>query len=165
MIKKLLPVLLLLIGTGSGVGAGLFLRPPPPEPDPNAEAEVHDTEQASDTEEHETEGPVEREYVKLSNQFVVPIVDREAVRALMVLALSVEVTIGSKDAVYLREPKLRDSFLQVLFDHANLGGFEGEFTSANNLSVLRAALLEVAQKDMGPIVTDVLIADIGRQDY
>ena len=53
----------------------------------------------------------------------------------------------------------------MLFDHANLGGFEGEFTSANNLSVLRAALLEVAQKDMGPIVTDVLIADIGRQDY
>ncbi len=165
MIKKLLPVLLLLIGTGSGVGAGLFLRPPPPEPDPSAEAEEHDTEQASENEEHETEGPVEREYVKLSNQFVVPIVDREAVRALMVLALSIEVTIGSKDTVYLREPKLRDSFLQVLFDHANLGGFEGEFTSANNLAVLRAALLEVAQKDLGPIVTDVLIADIGRQDY
>lgn len=165
MIKKLLPVLLLLIGTGSGVGAGLFLRPPPPETKQDAEAEEHEAEQASDSEEHETEGPVEREYVKLSNQFVVPIVDREAVRALMVLALSVEVTIGSKDAVYLREPKLRDSFLQVLFDHANLGGFEGEFTSANNLAVLRAALLEVAQKDMGPIVTDVLIADIGRQDY
>ena len=161
MIKKLLPILLLLIGTGGGVAAGLFLRPPPPEPDPAAE--VHEPEQAADAEEHE--GPVEREYVKLSNQFVIPIVDREAVRALMVLALSVEVTIGSKDTVYLREPKLRDSFLQVLFDHANLGGFEGEFTSANNLAVLRAALLEVAQKDMGPIVTDVLISDIGRQDY
>jgi len=162
MIKKLLPILLLLIGTGGGVGAGLFLRPEPAAPVAEDAGEHHDVSQPVENEE---EGPTEREYVKLSNQFVVPIVDREAVRALMVVALSVEVTIGAKDKVYLREPKLRDSFLQVLFDHANLGGFEGAFTSANNLDILRAALLEVAQRDLGQIVTDVLISDIGRQDY
>ncbi|UOA28817.1 flagellar basal body-associated FliL family protein [Pseudosulfitobacter sp. DSM 107133] len=165
MIKKLLPVLLLLIGTGGGVGAGLFLRPAPVAPAAEDAGDQHEASPPAESEDHEDEGPVEREYVKLSNQFVIPIVDREAVRALMVVALSVEVTIGAKDTVYLREPKLRDSFLQVLFDHANLGGFEGAFTSANNLDVLRAALLEVAQRDLGQIVTDVLISDIGRQDY
>lgn len=163
MIKKLLPILLLLIGTGGGVGAGLFLRPPPAEPEIEVEADASEAEADSKT--AEEKAPADREYVKLSNQFVIPIVDRDAVQALVVLALSIEVTIGAKDTVFLREPKLRDSFLQVLFDHANLGGFDGAFTSANNLGVLRAALLEVAQKDLGSIVTDVLISDIGRQDY
>ena len=68
-------------------------------------------------------------------------------------------------AIYSKEPKLRDSFLQVLFDHANIGGFDGAFTNANNLAVLRGALREVAQKDMGDQVTDVLIVEIARQDY
>ena len=62
-----------------------------------------------------------------------------------------KVAAGMKDEVFQREPKLRDSFLQVLFDHANLGGFEGAFTEAGTLGGLRKALREVAQKD-GPAV-------------
>ena len=64
------------------------------------------------------------EYVKLSNQFVVPVVKGKTVVSLVVLSLSLEVPEGQKDAVFRREPKLRDSFLQVLFDHANIGGFD-----------------------------------------
>ncbi len=106
------------------------------------------------------------EYAKLNNQFVVPIVKDTVVVALVVLALSVEVVEGSKEAVFLREPKLRDSFLQVLFDHANVGGFDWAFTSADNLSVLRRALREAGQKDLGDdVLNDVLIIEIARQDY
>jgi len=65
-----------------------------------------------------------------------------------------------------REPKLRDSFLRVLFDHANMGGFEGNFTNAQVLGRLRAALREVAQQDLGvDVAQDVLIVEIARQDY
>ncbi|MEL6619132.1 MAG: flagellar basal body-associated FliL family protein [Pseudomonadota bacterium] len=166
MIKKLLPILLLLVGSGAGVGAGIFLRPTP-EPtvieDPGAEGDTKDVakiEAKPDAEEEQ-----QSEYFKMSNQFVVPVVDQDEVRALVVLSLSLEVPIGQKDAVYAKEPKLRDSFLQVLFDHANIGGFDGAFTNANNLAVLRGALREVAQKDMGENVTDVLIIEIARQDY
>ena len=74
-------------------------------------------------------------------------------------------SLGQKEAVYAKEPKIRDSFLQVLFDHANIGGFDGAFTNANNLDVLRGALREIAQKDVGEQVIDVLIAEIARQDY
>ncbi|MEP2731330.1 flagellar basal body-associated FliL family protein, partial [Tateyamaria sp.] len=104
-------------------------------------------------------------YVKMSNQFVVPIVDGDSVKGLVVMSLTLEVIAGQKDAVYTREPKLRDSFLQVMFDHANIGGFDGAFTNASNLAVLRGALLEVSQKVMGKQVTDVLIVEIARQDY
>ena len=101
----------------------------------------------------------------MNNQFVVPVVSGDRVQALVVLSLSLEVPAGQKDAIYAREPKLRDSFLQVMFDHANVGGFDGAFTNANNLDVLRSALREVAQKDMGDQISDVLIIEIARQDY
>ncbi|WP_415405009.1 flagellar basal body-associated FliL family protein [Tateyamaria sp. SN3-11] len=161
MIKKLLPLVLLLVGAGAGVGAGIFLRPAPVEPEMSADAEKVKVESSN-----EDAGPnLDREYVKMSNQFVVPIVKGDAVEGLVVMSLSVEVPAGAKDAIYSREPKLRDSFLQVLFDHANVGGFDGAFTNANNLAVLRGALREVAQKDMGDGITDVLIIEIARQDY
>ena len=66
--------------------------------------------------------------------------------------------------VYEREPKLRDAFLRVMFDHANAGGFDGAFTNSNQMDVLRRALREVAQKTIGPTASDVLILDIVRQD-
>lgn len=159
--KKLLPLILLLVGSGAGVGAGVFLRPPPAEP---TEAEVLEQKEQEAKEQAEEEVS-DSEYVKLNNQFVIPVVKDSFVSALVVMSLSVEVAVGQKDAVFLREPKLRDSFLQVLFDHANMGGFEGEFTSADNLAPLRNALREVAQRDMGDMVTDVLIQEIARQDY
>lgn len=172
MIKKLLPLVFLLIGMGAGVGAGIFLRP---------EMVVEPEEMAFETGEYEAEkidenddGGTDKyqedesghEYVKLNNQFVVPIIADERVTALVVLALSIEVPEGATDKVYMREPKLRDSFLQVLFDHANVGGFEGNFTDAEMLGRLRMALKEVAQKDLGKeIAKDVLIVEIARQDY
>lgn len=167
MIKKLLPLILLVVGAGAGVGAGVFLRPAPEPVVAEEGDETEETEKVATIEAKPEEEEVEpvSEYVKMSNQFVVPIVDKDQVRALVVLSLSLEVPVGQKDAVYAREPKLRDSFLQVLFDHANIGGFNGAFTNANNLAVLRGALREVAQKIMGENITDVLIVEIARQDY
>lgn len=174
--KKLLPLVLLFIGVGAGVGAGIFLRPEPSaemaQGDISGSAEEEYKEE--DTQEDAKNGDdgevskeeLTHEFVKLNNQFVVPIVQEEKVTALVVLALSIEVPAGSTDSVYLREPKLRDSFLQVLFDHANMGGFEGNFTSAKMLNQLRGALLEVAKRDLGKdLAKDVLIIEIARQDY
>ncbi|WP_299592121.1 flagellar basal body-associated FliL family protein [uncultured Tateyamaria sp.] len=159
--KKLLPLILLLVGAGAGVGAGVFLRP---SPEPADMANMEKTVEAPDTSSG-AEDTTDREYVKMNNQFVVPVVKDEAVQALVVMSLSLEVPAGQKDAIYSHEPKLRDSFLQVLFDHANVGGFNGAFTDSNNLAVLRGALREVAKRDMGDQISDVLIVEIARQDY
>jgi len=164
MIRKLLPLILLLLGGGAGVGAGVYLRSPPPEevegPGRDGAAQAEDAPENKDL-----NGPLDREYVKLNNQFVIPIVESGQVDALVVMSLSVEVEPGNREGIFAREPKLRDSFLQVLFDHANVGGFRGAFTDNNNLDVLRAALREVAVRDAGETVTDVLILEIARQDY
>jgi hypothetical protein len=104
------------------------------------------------------------DYVKLPNQFIVPVVEGGEVAALMLLSLSVEVPAGTNDAIAPIEPKLRDSFLRVLFDHANTGGFEGMFTAAGAMRPLRAALLDAAAAASEGLVTDVLILDIVRED-
>ena len=104
------------------------------------------------------------EYAKLSNQFIVPVMQKGRVSAMVILSLSLQVTTGSTPDVYNAEPKLRDTFLQVMFDHANSGGFSGAYTDGSNLVLLRSALLEAAKSVLGDKVTDVLITDIVRQD-
>lgn len=167
MLGKLLPILLALVGLGGGVGAGFLLRPPATPEEHAAEASEaaqggHEDAATQETDAEHNEGAPE--YVKMNNQFVVPVVEEGRVAALVVLSLSLEVDPGSTEALYLREPKLRDAFLQVLFDHANIGGFSGSFTDGTNLIALRTSLKEAAAQVMGLVVTDVLITDIARQD-
>ena len=167
MLGKLIPVILALVGIGGGVGAGLMLKPEPSEmalENPCGEA-PHDAEKSEEAHEGmEEQDPATLEYVKLNNQFLVPVVENQLVNSLIVMTLSVEVSAGQSEVIYSREPKLRDSFLQVLFDHANVGGFNGEFTNAKNLDTLRKSLTEVAQTIAGDVVTGILITDIARQD-
>ncbi|MBY0350753.1 flagellar basal body-associated FliL family protein [Tabrizicola sp.] len=165
MLRKIIPLLLALVGLGGGVGAGLFLRPASevarPAAGPEGKADGI-AEEAAPNEGKPSEATPE--YVKMNNQFVVPIVEEGRVSAMVVLSLSLEVEPGNTEAVYQREPKLRDAFLQVLFDHANIGGFSGSFTDVSNLVVLRTSLKEAASLVLGTVVVDVLITDIARQD-
>jgi hypothetical protein len=165
MIQKLLPVLLALIGVGAGIGGGIALRPDPEIVmiDPCGDVEGMSHEEA-DEEEMDEELDATFEYVKLNNQFVIPDLDDGKVTAMLVLSLSLETKVGSREAVYAIEPKLRDAFLQVLFDHANMGGFKGAFTSNSTMSTLRLALTEVAQTLLNKDIKNVLVTDIVRQD-
>ncbi len=150
LIRKLLPILLGVLGLGIGLGAGIVLRPAA---DPAAVAEAAPPDPA-----------LAPEYTKLSNQFIVPVMAQGKVASMVILSLSLEVTAGSSPEVYNVEPKLRDVFLQVMFDHANSGGFNGSYTDGANLVLLRKALLEAAKSVLGEVVSDVLIIDIVRQD-
>ncbi len=149
--KLILPLVLALIGIGAGVGAGLTLRPA---------TEARSTDEMADAPD-ETATSV---FARLNNQFVVPVVVDGAVRSLVVLSLSLEVDEGAENDVYDREPRIRDAFLRVLFEHANLGGFEGPFTQTDLLEALRRNLLAAARDAVSSTVRDVLIIEIVRQD-
>ena len=169
--KIVLPLVMLIVGSGAGVGAGLFLKPEPEPAPPAMDEEVSNAEQPEAEEAEQEPQSADEEnaavqYVELSNQFVVPIVDNNRIASMVVLSLNVEVPDGGSQIIYDTEPKIRDAFLRVLFDFANIGGFSGAFTDNNNLNVLRRNLREVAQKTMGSdVINDVLISDIARQDY
>jgi hypothetical protein len=157
MMKQILPLLLILIGIGAGGAAGFVLRP---EPEPPTEEEILEAELIQE----EKAEPENIAYVKLNNQFVVPVVEKDKVTSLVVLSISLETTSDQSEMIYEREPKIRDEFLRVLFDHAYTGGFQGAFTASPNLDHLSGQLLAVAKKVTKNVVSDVLITDILRQD-
>lgn len=164
--KKLLPFILPIVGIGAGVGAGLFLQPAPQsvseEHVRSHSADTHAVETHADSSEYEAES--DPQYVKLNNQFVVPIIEQGTVTSIVVLSLSLELMPGNPEDVYAKEPKLRDGFLQILFDHSNIGGFSGAFTSTSKTETLRRSLLSFARKTVGAGVAGVLITDLARQD-
>jgi len=167
MKKLILPIILMLVGVGGGVGAGLALMPSPEEEVVATTCVEGEVMEALPEQSEPVVEPVSldsREYVRMNNQFVVPIVVSDRVTSLMVMSLSIEVEAGGQDAVFSHEPRLRDAFLQVMFDHANIGGFNGAFTASSNMRILREALQDAADQVMRGHITDVLILDIVRQD-
>jgi flagellar FliL protein len=168
--KLILPILLLLLGTGVGVGVGLFLLPPAAADGSQdveaseacaAPAETGDGEHGAEAAPlHDTPSA----FVPLGSQFVVPLLEDESVTALVVLSVSLEVAEGQEETALAAEPRLRDAFLQVLFDHANTGGFAGTFTATEPMRSLRLALNAAAQEVLGEAARNVLIVDIVRQD-
>lgn len=162
--KLLLPLAMAAVGVGGGIGAGVVLKGDAPEaeitcPTPDDTPTLHAP--APQTSPEALEG---REFVKLSNQFVVPVIQDERVGSLLVVSIALEMATGQTELVYAREPKLRDLFLQVLFDHASVGRFSGAFTTSRNLDPLRDELRIVAKRILGAAVSDVLITEIARQD-
>ncbi len=166
--KFLIPLLMALVGAAGGGAVALFLTPKVEEtaaPGPCGEVapDAHD-EVAADDGHGGTTSATGQEYARLNNQFIVPVVSGGRVSAMIVMSLSVEVATGNLEAVFAAEPKLRDVFLQAMFNHANMGGFDGTFTSSTAMRSLRQALRDAARAVMGEVATDVLIVDIVRQD-
>jgi flagellar FliL protein len=172
MIKKLMAIVLILVFAGAGVAAGLMFKPEPEleiadmgpcGDDPNAYAiKASHAMTAEKTPVKDTN--ITYDYVKLNNQFIIPVIKGDVVRSVAIVALSLEVEVGSTEKVFAVEPKLRDTFLQALFDHASLGGFDGAFATTENLIRMRRSLKENAVAVLGDIVNDVLVTDIARQD-
>ncbi|WP_316014081.1 flagellar basal body-associated FliL family protein [Roseobacter sp. HKCCA0434] len=105
------------------------------------------------------------ELVELPNQFVVPLTRGDDIAGLIAVSLAVEVAEGHSEATLAQEPRLRDAFLQVLFDHARSGGFAGDFTGGTSMGELRAHLALTAREVGGPALKSVLITNLARQDF
>jgi len=164
-LSKILPILLAVIGLALGAGAGLFLKPDDAHMAENPCGDpMHEMAEAAPEKEDEEEAPSDFEYVKLNNQFVIPDLMDGKLVSMVVLSVSLEVDPGLQENIYAKEPKLRDAFLQVMFDHANMGGFQGMFTERENMTSLEAALLETAHKTYGTEINAVFVGDIVRQD-
>lgn len=164
MRSLLLPALLILAGLGGGIGAGLVLAPDKAAEDVDGAALPPECPAPGSASYAAAPDDAPTEFVKFSNQFMVPVLERDVVESMVVLSISVEVAEGSAERVYTREPRLRDAFLRVLFDHAQAGGFTGNFMNSVGLDTLRSALRETATGVSGPDVRDVLIVDLVKQD-
>jgi len=161
---KILPILVLIVGIAGGGAAGFVLRPAP-EPVLDEDGTALDGEEAKEPEKEEAEEEqVEAAFVKLNNQFIIPVVTETDVSSLVVMSMTLETDPGSIEILYNLEPKIRDAALRVLFNHAYAGGFDGHFTAPDKMGMLRKALIAAINDIAGGTVADVLITDIIRQD-
>ncbi|MEM1362027.1 MAG: flagellar basal body-associated FliL family protein [Pseudomonadota bacterium] len=166
---KILPILMVLVGLGGGGAAGYFLRAEPKEE--MAEATNHDcpapevmAASADPGSAGEKVKETGTEFVDFENQFVVPVTSSDAIVSMVVISLTLEVSGGTREAIFRQMPRLRDSFLDVLFDHSSTGGFSASFVNGSGLNELRDILRETAIGTAGTAVQDVLIADLIQQD-
>ncbi|MCK0151405.1 flagellar basal body-associated FliL family protein [Marivita sp. S6314] len=158
MKKILFPVIALVLGLAGGTGAAIFLQPaqgdtahagtdnPPPV---SSETDAEDAD---------------LEIVKLPKQFVVPVILRNRVRAVVILTVALEVPSASADDVRTAEPKLRDTFLDELFELAALDGFKDELVSKETLGLVRTTLTQRARSVLRDDQVSVLVTDMARQD-
>lgn len=180
MIKKLIPVLVIVIAAIGGLFAGDMLRPgtdhpaeAPAEGEGGHDAAKADAEPAPSGhgEKHAKSGEgkdeakaAEMAYFRFPSQFFVPVMHGDRLDGMMVLTLTIEMPADQQEAVFRQEFRLRDAFLRELLIHANTGGFDGNYTIEPRMRRLRDALMKVATEQSGGLVTDVLIEDIARQD-
>ena len=181
MLRKLTPLLIALFALVAGFAAGRLYAPAfqtAKAEDPASGEDGHAREGghaqsaggghagAQDGAESSAQaGEDNAEFVKLSTPFVIPVIEGGRVTSLVIVSLSIETPAGQTEQVYAREPKLRDGLLQAMFDHANAGGFRGDFTDIAQMNGLRRILLEVAQTALSrDLIHNVLITEILRQD-
>jgi flagellar basal body-associated protein FliL len=172
MKKIVLLFVFVVVGVAAGGTGGIFLKPAEDKtaaaaPDKGVKAEEKkDKEDKAKKDSHGDEkgATKDQEFVKLNNQFVVPVVEHGRVQSLVILSLSLEVKPGSRERIYEMEPRIRDTLLSVLFDHANSGGFSGSFTDTHAMAGLRSGMRSASTTLMGEDVKDVLVLDIVRQD-
>lgn len=163
--KALIPLILVLFGLAAGAGAGWFMRAPAP-----ANADARDASGAAAGSQAGSAAASSRpanggtESLQMSNHFMVPLVEEERVQAVVVIGLALEMAAGHGVTLSRHEARLRAGFLQALFDHANMGGFEGVFTSGETLLTLRRRLRDIAREELGEPLRDVLITDLMRQE-
>ena len=101
----------------------------------------------------------------MDKPFVVPIFKDDKVTAMVVVSLALETEAASASKIEGLKPRLRDSFLKVMFRHANSGGFDGSFTGGRKMEDLKSALRAAAKEVLHEKpVGEVLITEIARQD-
>lgn len=96
--------------------------------------------------------------------FYVPIVRNGNLRAAMVLELGLDLSGEGQASVLKHELQLRDAILRALIIHANIGGFDGNFTSERHMNLLAETLLTAARRILGDDVERTLIVNIARQN-
>ena len=171
--KKILPILLIVLGIVGGGAAGMFLKPPPPPPDEAAEAEKEAMAKAEKKKKEEQDAedgveaggpPDDRAFVKVGRQTIIPVLDGGETRALMMFELAVDVPAESAGLVHEMEPRLRDAFLRELFQMSYTGAFLTEFTDDKVIDELRRNLTRAARRYVGEEAREVLILDVMRQE-
>ena len=103
-------------------------------------------------------------FFKFKRQFVVPVMTRGKIAALVIMNLSLELNSEIPENIYTLEPKLRDALTRELLSLSNKGVFGANLTSAESYEDVRRTLLSAVTAVTPEGIQDILILDIARQE-
>lgn len=106
----------------------------------------------------------ETDFIKFKRQFVVPVLKDDAVDALILINLALEVPGSKRDEMFRLEPRFRDAFIRELLQLSDDGYFDQELTSSDTYEILRETLSRAASDISAGGVEKILILDLSRQD-
>jgi len=109
-------------------------------------------------------GALDLNYLKFKRQFVVPVMKKGKIDALVIMNLNYELNANAPDNVYIYEPKLRDAIMRELLGLSRDGTFGAGLTSVENYEKIRDTLLYAGQSVVPEGIKGVLILDIARQE-
>ena len=177
MLQKLLPVIIIAVAGVAGGGGGYLMKSmtaakTPAGGEDSAHAETQDShddkkdkKKAGHGGGHDGEDASATNYMKFSRQFVVPVVHGGRPKSMVVLDINIVVDGSYDEGVYSLEPRLRDAFLARLLALSSEGMLPEMLEDMDKLLYLKAALLEESRKIMGEAALDVLVLDLGIQNY
>jgi len=177
--KKLLPVIIAVIGLVGGLAGGTMMKPAAIAADAHtsgAESDAHGADAHAKanaghgekaTADHggghakSTKGGNGSDYiyVGLEKPFFAPVLRNNNKHTLVRLDIHLEVPPELEDQVAKHEPKLRDSFLRAVMNFAHEGGFS-RVHGSDGFDVLSDDLLLGARSVIGNGVRAVLIGEI-----
>ncbi len=163
--KKLLPIVIAVVGLGGGLAAGTMLKPDAMAGDMSAEGGHGEMATADHGEGHGGGHDAKKDeaddyiYVGLDKPFFAPVLRNNNKHTLVRLDIHLEVPSDLEEEIERHEPRLRDSFLRAVMNFAHEGGF-ARVHGSEGFEVLSDDLLLSARKVLGKEVRAVLIGEI-----
>ncbi|MEL6687540.1 MAG: hypothetical protein AAFP97_07950 [Pseudomonadota bacterium] len=160
----ILPVLVSISAAGGVFAANMLNGGSQPAAAPASGGDAYGAEASAKDASATPEKTDTSDYMRFKRQFVVPVMRDQAVEALVLLNIGLDIEESKRDEIFKKEPRFRDSFIRELLQLSNDGYFNEEMTSPDTYEVVRETLLRSARTVQEKGVNDVLILDFSRQD-
>lgn len=102
--------------------------------------------------------------MKFKRQFVVPVVKRKRIDALVIMNINLELNDEAPDNIYILQPKLRDAITRELLALSDSDVFGEGLTSIESYQKIQDSLLRACQNVVPYGLETILILDLARQD-
>jgi hypothetical protein len=96
---------------------------------------------------------------------VVPVVENGKPKSMMIMDINIEVNSEQGETVYAYEPRLRDAILAHLIVKAGEGDLPLMLEDSAMMDEVKAEILTISKTIIGDGALQVLIQDIGMQNY
>lgn len=184
MIDKLIPMVIVVVGAAGGTFGGQMLKSPAPSQaavehedkgdhksdDGHGEKSSHDKADKADKGHGGDKGKKagygggDAAYHNFSREFVVPVMEGDRVKSLVILNISLEADESLSAKLFSQEPKLRDNVMTTLIQLSSGTDVFENLTDAESYETIRTMVLKNLDSVVSTGIHNVLILDVGKQD-